>query len=194
VGRARSQSLQWAPGLAWFKPGARASPAKGVENIMRVFTIILGASLVSVSLPACNAGESPEPEFVEAYSPIPTELGWFMLELVPTHADAWPKYAGPTELAIHIDAGPDPLPPDPEFSGAGADYLPPLTLTFGQAHLWEGPGGPENLTAAPRPVKQDGSQWMTVFNFTSRGNWIVPVTITDAADRSDTVQLVFHIE
>lgn len=161
---------------------------------MRVLNILLTASLVGAPLAACTSGDAGGPEFVQANIPIESDLGWFMLELEPTHGSAWPQYGGPTELAIHIGAGPDPLPPDPELSGAGMDYLPPLALSFGEAQPWDGPGGPTDVAARPQPVKQDGSQWMTVFNFTNRGNWIVPVTITDAADRSDTVQLVFHIE
>lgn len=160
---------------------------------MQFSRILLAMSLVSAPL-ACTTDGADGPEYVEANQPMDTALGWFTLELEPVEGHAWPGLGGPTALAIHIGAGPDPLPEDPELNGAGKDIAPPFVLTLGDARPWDGPGGPTTVADMPQPVTPDGSEWMATFNFTNRGRWVVPVTITDFADRSDTVELVFRIE
>ena len=160
---------------------------------MNTFRILLTASLMSVPLFACTTGDADGPEYVQANNPVESDLGYFTLELEPADGAVWPDHTGPTALALHIHPGPDPLPPDPEL-GAAMDLLPPLVLTLGEARPWEGPGGPMTVTAPPDPVTPDGFKWTTVVDFKAAGDWVVPVTVTDAADRSDSIEIVFHVE
>lgn len=160
---------------------------------MNAIRILLTASIVSAPLLACTSGDDDGVEYVQANNPVETDLGWFTLELEPAPGNPWPQYIGPTDLAIHVDVGPDPLPSDPEVSGAKA-LQPPFVLTFGEAHPWGEPDGPTTITDTPEPVTPDGYKWVATFDFKVPGRWVIPVTITDFTNRSDSVELVFNIE
>lgn len=159
---------------------------------MHLFRTLLSLSLLAATASACSPEEDLEPMLAAEDTPIDTVNGAFTLRLEAAEGQAFPKFTGPTTLAIHIENGPDPLPPDPEVHTPG--FVPPLKLSLGQARPYEGPGGPQTLSDTPKPVTPDGFKWMTVFDFKAKGWWVQPVTITDLKNRSDTAEIVFVIE
>ena len=151
----------------------------------------LVAGLVPAA-PACTPEDDPHPPYVAAHSAVTTDRGLYILELSPAEGRVWPRFPGPTALAIHVEVGPDPAPYDPKFNTHELP-TPPLTLIAGPARP-EDAGRADETDARPWPLSDDGSSWRLGLEFTAPGDWSVPVTIRDQHGHADEVELVFRIE
>ncbi|MDC0723444.1 hypothetical protein [Nannocystis bainbridge] len=149
---------------------------------------VLVAAVVTAG--ACTPEEDPSP-YVEIDTPIATDNGQFSIALRAAEGRAWPDYVGPTALAADIEVGPDPVPDDPQFNGDVPQ--PPFTLAL--APGWRARHESEAALAAEAwPVTPDGFKWMVSLEFTTPGDWVLPLTVSDALGREDHAELVFHIE
>jgi len=157
---------------------------------MSFFRCILSAALVVAPVSACTS-EDDEPSTVVAHEAYVTNNGYFSLKFAAAGGQTFDdELLGPTDLAIDLDVGPDPVP-GPVVNGQPFTPEPPLKLSLGQARPWDGPGGPQTISSNPTPVTPDGFQWITKLS-AGPGVWVQPVTISDAAGHEDTCEVAFR--
>lgn len=151
---------------------------------------VLSLGLVAGAAFACTPDEDPSP-YVRADTPIETDNGYFTISLRAAEGRVWPEFIGPTAFAANIEVGPDPVPNDPQFKGERPEQPLELVLETGRPAWAE---GPTDLKAKTWPVTADGRKWMVAVDFKAAGDWVFPLVVRDAKGRTDSAELVFHIE
>lgn len=137
-----------------------------------------------------------EPTYAVAGRQIETQDGLYLLTFTPPENGnfAWPTYPGRTRMNVTVATGPgfaDVLDDD----GAGLDGdMPsyPLHLAFDAVTPPESAIGMAFFPDA-WATRSDGTAWTVAVDFTTPGDWIMPITVADIEGHIDRVRVGFKV-